>query len=64
MSAAGWTLVTETLPPIGQVVEVRTPGGDTRPLKFDRMWWLPDGSMYVYFTPTHWRVMQHKGQPS
>jgi hypothetical protein len=19
------------------------------------MWWLPDGSMYVYYTPTHWR---------
>lgn len=18
-------------------------------------WWLPDGSMYVYYTPTHWR---------
>jgi hypothetical protein len=23
------------------------------------MWWLPDGSMYVYYTPTHWR---HKAQ--
>ena len=19
-----------------------------------RFWWLPDMSMYVYFTPTHW----------
>lgn len=19
-----------------------------------RMWWYPDGSMYVYYTPTHW----------
>ena len=19
------------------------------------LWWLPDGSMYVYYTPTHWR---------
>lgn len=18
------------------------------------LWWLPDGSMYVYYTPTHW----------
>lgn len=22
------------------------------------MWWLPDGSMYVYYQPTHWR---HRG---
>lgn len=20
-----------------------------------RLWWAPDGSMYVYYTPTHWR---------
>jgi hypothetical protein len=19
------------------------------------LWWLPDGSMYVYYRPTHWR---------
>lgn len=19
------------------------------------LWWLPDGSMYVYYTPTHWQ---------
>lgn len=19
-----------------------------------RLWWLPSGSMYVYYTPTHW----------
>lgn len=19
------------------------------------MWWMPDGSMYVYYVPTHWR---------
>lgn len=22
------------------------------------MWWIPDGSMYVYYTPTHWREME------
>jgi len=22
------------------------------------MWWFPDGSMYVYYTPTHWREME------
>lgn len=20
-----------------------------------RLWWYPDMSMYVYYTPTHWR---------
>lgn len=23
--------------------------------RIGRLWWLPDGSMYVYYTPTHWR---------
>lgn len=27
-----------------------------QPLKrHGRLWWFPDGSMYVYYTPTHWR---------
>lgn len=20
-----------------------------------RLWWTPDGTMYVYYQPTHWR---------
>jgi hypothetical protein len=20
-----------------------------------RLWWFPDGAMYVYYTPTHWK---------
>lgn len=31
------------------VKSTREPG-KTRPL-----FWFPDGSMYVYYTPTHWR---------
>ena len=23
-----------------------------------RLWWFTDGSMYVYYTPTHWRPVQ------
>lgn len=30
------------------VKRTRIPG-ETRPL-----WWAPDGTMYVYYTPTHW----------
>lgn len=22
-----------------------------------RLWWMSDGSMYVYYTPTHWRPL-------
>lgn len=58
MSERRWHAVTDLLPPVGQVVECATPGGDFRPLKFSsNLWWLPDGSMYVYFTPTHWRPL-------
>ena len=29
-------------------------------LKRDRnMWWLPDGSMYVYYRPSHWRYSEN-----
>jgi hypothetical protein len=23
-----------------------------------RLWFFPDGSMYVYYTPTHWRPIR------
>lgn len=22
------------------------------------LWFVPDGSMYVYYTPTHWRALE------
>jgi len=29
---------------------------NVQPLKRQgRLWFFPDGSMYVYYTPTHWR---------
>lgn len=34
------------------VKRTRIPG-ETRP-----MFWTPDGSMYVYYTPTHWRPLK------
>lgn len=57
MSSSEWTPTTSALPPEGASVEVITPGGDQRPLVFSRgLWFLPDKSMYCYFTPTFWRV--------
>lgn len=29
----------------------------TRPGADRPLWWAPDGSMYVYYTPTHWRYV-------
>lgn len=28
---------------------------ETRLIRRGRLWYLPDCSMYVYYTPTHWR---------
>lgn len=26
------------------------------------LWWPKDGSMYVYYTPTHWRPLQEPSE--
>lgn len=26
-------------------------------MRHGNLWWLKDGSMYVYYTPTHWRPL-------
>lgn len=28
---------------------------ETTLIRKHRLWWFPDMSMYVYYTPTHWR---------
>lgn len=58
--AEPWIEVAAELPPENEVVETVIDDGRGRrnewPLKRQgRHWWLPDGSMYVYYTPTHWR---------
>lgn len=51
-----WTPLVEAMPPSKVLLEVITPGGDKRPLIYaDGLWWLPDMSAYVHFTPTCWR---------
>lgn len=27
-----------------------------------RLWWFVDGSMYVYYTPTHWKPLPESGR--
>lgn len=61
-----WIRCSDRVPPRDKVVETKlddekgcrneqrlkqiTGGG--------RLWFLPDGSMYVYYLPTHWRLME------
>ena len=55
-----WISVAEKLPPENKIVETRIDDGkyirNEQELKRrGNFWYLPDGSMYVYYTPTHWR---------
>lgn len=53
---ADWTCTADKLPPEGQVVTVLN-GPHEQILVFERgLWWFPDRSMYVYFTPKLWRA--------
>lgn len=55
-----WIATSEQLPPENQIVDTKI--DDEKGLRnecqliFSRnLWWLPDKSMYVYYSPTHWR---------
>lgn len=60
-----WEKVSDSLPEPGVVVDSKIDDENgvrnEQPLKQmqgNRLWWLPDGSMYVYYTPTHWRYQK------
>lgn len=61
-----WIPTSEALPPVDRVVETKIDDADgcrnegtlkryQRTPEARSMWFLPDGSMYVYYEPTHWR---------
>lgn len=55
-----WVSVKDGLPPEGQTVDTKihdeTGERNTQQLKRrGRLWFFPDDSMYVYYTPTHWK---------
>jgi hypothetical protein len=57
---SAWTAIQNALPPDGVVVDTKIDDGggerNHQTLKRSgRLWFVPDGSMYVYYTPTHWR---------
>ncbi len=51
-----WIRVSDKLPDNGVVVHAMlgTKRVVTDLKRFNNLWFLPDGSMYVYYTPTHW----------
>jgi hypothetical protein len=58
--AANWISTKAELPPNGLVVHTKIddePYGCRNEQTLKRsgnLWFYPDGSMYVYYTPTHW----------
>lgn len=52
-----WISIHERLPDNGVVVDVLQ--GKSRIVtelkRQNKLWFLSDGSMYVYYTPTHWK---------
>lgn len=55
-----WIPRREQLPPEGEVVETKIDDskGERNIQTLRRrgfLWYFPDDSMYVYYTPTHWR---------
>ena len=55
-----WFSVKEQLPPEGHIVHTKIHDeygyrNEARLLYRDGRWWLKDGSMYIYYVPTHWR---------
>lgn len=59
MSTVLWTRCDDELPPTGLVVDTLSPGGIQQPLKRGgnngALWFVPDGSTYVYYIPEFWR---------
>lgn len=60
-----WIPTSERLPDDREIVETKVHDDrgcrNTQPLKRNgRLWFFPDGSMYVYYTPTHWRYVDAK----
>lgn len=53
-----WIRTADVMPPDGEVVNAMDSGGHVQKLKRNgRLWWFPDSSMYVYFTPTCWQPL-------
>lgn len=59
----GWISLSDKQPADGEVVDTCIIEGDYVPItneqtlkKSGPLWFFPDSSMYVYYTPTHWKL--------
>lgn len=51
--------------PEGVVVMTRSPGGQEQPLvRSGNLWFFPDRSMYVYYTPDSWMPLRSEEHPA
>lgn len=62
-----WTATSERLPPNGEVVLTKIDdekGTRNEQLlkRQGRLWFFADGSMYVYYEPTHWQTAPANGR--
>jgi hypothetical protein len=60
-----WVAVAGQLPPEGVAVDTKIDDErgvrNEQPLKrVGRLWFFTDGSMYVYYEPTHWRPLREE----
>lgn len=60
-----WTSLKNALPDNGLVVWTKIDDEkgvrNEQALKRERnLWYTPDGRMYVYYTPTHWALIEEK----
>lgn len=60
-----WVECSQSLPPDGEIVETKIDDGrkcrnECRLKRQGRLWFFEDESMYVYYTPTHWRRLNAK----
>lgn len=57
---SNWTSTNFTLPQEGYVVETKISDANgernfANLIRERNLWWHEDKTMYVYYTPTHWR---------
>lgn len=57
----GWIPLSRQLPPNKELVETKIDDAEAGCRNQQKLrlhggrWWFPNMSMYVYYTPTHWR---------
>lgn len=59
--SGGWVSVEDKLPDEDLVVRTKIHDldgerNDQELKRYGRLWFFPDGSTHVYYTPTHWRL--------